>query len=388
MRVIFSFPTLQLNGVSIFSLNLIRALRGRAECRIVLTEPFRGEKRPLPRPEDVPVDALPVDASMPWPKRWRLFEEYLRAQAPCVYLPGYDWRHSCVIPRLPEGIFSVGVVHGDDPRHYDHARRLGDYWDAIVGVSALLEEELRRRLPGQAPRIRQIPIGVPLPSRAAARDPGDPLRIIYAGAFKQEQKRVLDVPEVLKAALQVGVRCRLTLAGSGPQEDELKAALEGCPAEFRGSLAHADLLEELARHDVLLLTSDFEGLPNVLLEAMARGCVPLATDIRSGIRQVVVPGENGLLHPVGEPEAFAQSLLRLQRDPGFWRSLSGNAMRTVAGGPYALEAMADAYFHLFAEIEAAAKEGRFRRPKGKVAPPPELAFTQKPLYRLRSFFKG
>jgi hypothetical protein len=99
---------------------------------------------------------------------------------------------------------------------------------------------------------------------------------------------------------------------------------------------------------------------------------------------VIVNGENGLLHPVGKPEAFAQSLLRLQYDPALWRYLSEKAMRTVANGPYALEAMADAYFHLMTEI---AEKPR-RRPRGKVRPPWELAFTQKPLYRLRSLLKG
>ena len=68
--------------------------------------------------------------------------------------------------------------------------------------------------------------------------------------------------------------------------------------------------------DLFVLTSDFEGLSNVLIEAMAVGCPVVSTDAPHGPREVLQDGRFGRLVPVGDVDAFARAMEDTLRDPG------------------------------------------------------------------------
>jgi glycosyltransferase involved in cell wall biosynthesis len=70
----------------------------------------------------------------------------------------------------------------------------------------------------------------------------------------------------------------------------------------------------LAGVDVLALTSRWEGLPNVVIEAMATGAVAVATDV-GGCSELIVGGETGLLVPPGRPDAVAAAFLEVLGAP-------------------------------------------------------------------------
>jgi glycosyltransferase involved in cell wall biosynthesis len=84
----------------------------------------------------------------------------------------------------------------------------------------------------------------------------------------------------------------------------------------------------LAGVDVLALTSRFEGFPNVVMEAMATGAVVVASDV-GGCRELVVPGETGLIVPPGDPAAVAAAVLRVLRDPPRAAQMAAAARRRV-----------------------------------------------------------
>ncbi len=75
--------------------------------------------------------------------------------------------------------------------------------------------------------------------------------------------------------------------------------------------------------------SDYEGLPISLLEAMACGVVPVARKIPSGIPELVLEGETGLLVDAS-PEKAASALIRLLDDPGPWHRCSQASRRLIA----------------------------------------------------------
>lgn len=119
----------------------------------------------------------------------------------------------------------------------------------------------------------------------AERDPGDPVRIAYAGKISRPK----GVPEMLKALSMLADDSEvppfeLTMAG-GCQDDALKGALEELPdyAAWLGQIPQPALAELLRRTDIFVLPSYFEGLPLVLIEAMASGAVPAGTDL-PGVR--------------------------------------------------------------------------------------------------------
>src|SRR6185295_16956717 len=108
------------------------------------------------------------------------------------------------------------------------------------------------------------------------------------------------------------------LVGGGPLEKQLRAraAALKIPAERFYFLGHREDAEALyPAFDLLVLSSLYEGLPYVLLEAMARGVPVVATDVL-GSRDVVDDGQTGLLARVNDPRDIADKILTLLNDAG------------------------------------------------------------------------
>jgi hypothetical protein len=95
---------------------------------------------------------------------------------------------------------------------------------------------------------------------------------------------------------------------------------------------------------------------------MARGCVPVVTDIPSGIPEFVRDGVNGYVAPVGAIEQFADRLALLHRDPNRRRQLSRNAYEMVVKGGYRIEDVTVRYLDLFRKVLCDAESGAFERP--------------------------
>jgi len=143
------------------------------------------------------------------------------------------------------------------------------------------------------------------------------------------------------------------------------------------------------------LPSAFEGLPVALLEAMACGAVPVVSDIRSGVRQVVRDGENGYVVAPGDVQGFADRLAELARDPALVSRMSYAAHRAVHDGPFTIDAMCEHYLAFFDRV---AREP-FARPVGAARHPgditglrawlpPELPTPVQVSARLRQLARG
>ena len=150
------------NGVNSWCEDLVRGLRGAGlNARLLLTEEstdlvsIEGER--LVRPGDLPVDELRVNGRDNWGARWGAMIRLLEEAAPCIYLPTYDWRHSCVVPALSDGVLVVGTVHDTEALYTEHAERVGHYWNAVVATSRPIARYIRERLPLLERRLATIP---------------------------------------------------------------------------------------------------------------------------------------------------------------------------------------------------------------------------------------
>ena len=127
-----------------------------------------------------------------------------------------------------------------------------------------------------------------------------------------------------------GERVFLVLLGGG----ELRRELEelsfrlGISEQVRFLGWRTDVARIMVACDIFCLPSRNEGMGKVLVEAMALGKPIVASDI-GGIKNIVRPGENGLLVPVGDVEAWIEAIARLCRDPERRRRM-GDAGRLIA----------------------------------------------------------
>ena len=112
-----------------------------------------------------------------------------------------------------------------------------------------------------------------------------------------------------------------------------------------------DVPRLLAAADLLVLPSLYEGLPNVVLEAMRFG-KPVVATAAPGTTEVVVDGQTGLLVPLRDPPALAQAIRTVVQDPDLARR-SGRRRPARVESEFRAETMIDAYAALYEELARA-----------------------------------
>ena len=164
------------------------------------------------------------------------------------------------------------------------------------------------------PSVEVIPWGVDADRFSADREPRTegPLRILFLGQLRPYKGISIAVRAVARHR-----ELELTIAGSGPQEGQLRrevAALGATNVRFVGRVPDEDLPGLYRNHEVVVLpsTTRAEAFGLVLLEGMAAGCVPVASDL-PGVRDIA--GPTGLLVQPDDPEELRNRLISLARDP-------------------------------------------------------------------------
>jgi len=153
--------------------------------------------------------------------------------------------------------------------------------------------------------------------RARAALGFDPGRRLVAQVGRLEPQK--DYPTFLAAAARVAATVPdvdFLIVGEGRLDASLReeAARLGIADRVRFTGVRNDVPALLGAVDVLALTSRWEGLPNVVIEAMATGAVAVATDV-GGARELIVPGETGEVVAVGRVDVVADAIRELLADP-------------------------------------------------------------------------
>lgn len=233
--------------------------------------------------------------------------------------------------------------------------RLARRTHAIVAVSESEAESFRASGVVPPERVRVVPNGIdPTPwfeaapaDRAALGVPeGVPLLIVVGllNAAKGQD-------DLLRALARTRAGAHLLLAGSGETEPELRAlagSLGLAPrVHFLGQ--RSDVPALLAAADALVLPSRWEGMPYVVLEAMAAGLPVVATAV-DGARDLVRAGQTGWLVPVGAPDALAAALDELAEADPQRRLRMGRAGRARVQAEFGLDAMLRGLVRVYEEV--------------------------------------
>ncbi len=236
----------------------------------------------------------------------------------------------------------TGSAHAKDiwttPR-WEKREKLQDAEWAVT-CTAVNREELAALAPGRVELVRHGLDLAEFPPPPPRVDGEAPVRTVLSVGRAVEKKGYPDLLAAL-ARLPAEPAWRFVHVGGGPLIDALRKCAEEAGiadrTEWVGALARPDLLSRLRAADVFVLASrvardgDRDGLPNVLLEAQSQGLPCVATRV-SAIPELIEDGVTGILAPPGDPDALADALGRLLRDPGLRRRLGAAGERRVRTG--------------------------------------------------------
>ena len=123
---------------------------------------------------------------------------------------------------------------------------------------------------------------------------------------------------------------QLVIYGEGELREQLTKLIKEKELEERISLPGSidNVADEIGRAKIFALTSNTEGMPNTVIEAMVLGTPVISTDCPCGGPAMLInDGENGLLVPVGDAYALADAMRKLLADEGLAQKISENALK-------------------------------------------------------------
>lgn len=211
---------------------------------------------------------------------------------------GYD-----VIPTLKSqtGARVVVQLHLEEPTEgqgwpFYVTSRYGNLVDRFWVVSEHLQNRLQHAYYVDANRIRLIPLGVKIPASPPPWPPSAPLTVLYAGRLVAQKRpdRLLAIASRIAAE---GLPVVIHVVGDGPEQIRLEREVRRRRLQnvvrMHGPATPASMEAWYARVHLVLLTSDYEGLPLVVLEAMAHGRPALAPAV--GAVAEAVSDDRGIL---------------------------------------------------------------------------------------------
>lgn len=185
--------------------------------------------------------------------------------------------------------------------------------------------------PSYWPRLAVVRCGIDTDHFTAAPRPrGAPLKLLTVGRLHPIKAYSL----LLESCAQLAshdIDWTLTVVGDGPMRAELKASASrlriGDRVKFTGAVSQDDLLPYLRAADAMVVSSCMEGVPVVLMEAMATGLVVVSTNV-GGIPELVPPGA-GVLTPPGSAAELTRAIIELAAKRPEWDSMAAAARARV-----------------------------------------------------------
>ena len=227
------------------------------------------------------------------------------------------------------------TMHGISETDYPAGLLLGKKIEAAQFVACVSyfgrAQAMRLVSPHQWGKLHVVRCGLPLTelppraSRQAAK------RVICVGRLSPEKGQA-GLLESFANASAGRHDVELMFVGDGPEAEDLRSRSKTLgiadKVTFTGRLGEKEALDQIAASDILVLPSFMEGLPIVLMEAMAMGTAVIASRV-AGVPEIVEDGRSGLLFTPSNWEELANCIGRLLDDEKLRKTLATKALTTV-----------------------------------------------------------
>lgn len=228
------------------------------------------------------------------------------------------------------------TMHGISETDYPAGLMLGQKIEGAEFVACVSyfgrAQAMRAVAPEHWGKLHIVRCGLPMEKLPQFKKGGGGKSLICVGRLSPEKGQA-GLLEAFAALARHDRGLDLVLIGDGPQSAQLQAIAAKLGVDkrvrFAGRLGEADTLTEIAKADVLVVSSFMEGLPIVLMEAMALGTAVIASRV-AGIPELVKEGESGLLFTPSNWSELAECMARLIGDDGLRRRLTKSARAAVA----------------------------------------------------------
>ncbi len=284
-----------------------------------------------------------VNIQYPWP--WMFYFAVLRKFC----------RWKLVVTLQGNDVHDLPIVGWD---HRLFVRWLLKSADCVIGVSQSLLDKALSMFPGLSLHTRVVPNGAPIGmsvnGKPAVSMRGVPRDYILTVGHIIHRKGMDLLIQALKVAQERGSLLNLVIVGEGPEQANLSALAEKLGVSgrvyFVGNQPHERTLEFYRGCSFFVLASRAEGLPLVIVEAMANNKAVVATKV-DGVPEIVQDGSTGLLVEPEDPQSLADAMVILFKD----RELRGRFAqrgREQALKNFTWEVIATRYLSIFGAASA------------------------------------
>lgn len=356
-RLLFHIQNLLTGGIEKVLLELLQALpRDRYEIGLVITH-YLGDKETLrPQiPADIRIDYLLEGRWLNWAKKKKMTANITNAEKLLaeMILPPIQRR---VISRRLAGLTAEADVFIDFDMTlgaYHHAIRarkkvaychfsLPHYWggkkrkldilagrlaqyDRVIMLCDEMKDDAAGLYPALAPKLARLYNALDIARiHELAAEPLTGFEqferapfLLSVGRLQESQK---DFTTLIRAYAQCVRNHHITeplvIVGKGGYQDALEALAqaEGMSGRIFFTGFQSNPYKWMARARLFLFSSKYEGLPTVLIEALSLGCSIIATECPTGVREILMGGDAGVLVPVGDVPAMSNGIAALLTD--------------------------------------------------------------------------
>jgi len=253
----------------------------------------------------------------------RIVREFAPDIVSSLFVPDYGWLGALVGAR-PLVVSAWGsdvlIQPEKSPLHRRRVRHVLSRADHLFTDADVLARRMRQ-LGAPSAKITVAPLGVEDSWLAVGENRQEEPRPTVTVIQNRRLEPLYRVETLLEAAAQIeksaSGQYRFVVIGEGSQRARLGRLADrlhlGTCLQFVPWLPSSDLRQRLADADLYISTAASDGTSVSLLEAMAAGCFPIATDLPANC-EWIEPGGNGLLFPVGDAGALAQQIERAAGD--------------------------------------------------------------------------
>ncbi len=215
----------------------------------------------------------------------------------------------------------VAVIHSSlDPGYYNLTGQYQKHLSVITAVSNRTKENLYKKVPGLQLDAAVIPCGIPLNdylSPTVSGGSGTRVNIVWMGRLEEISKRVSDIPKIALKMREHGIPFHIKVIGHGDSTSILSEAIKNNQLDQQieqvGWQENDYIINAYKQADILLQTSNYEGMSIAVMEALASGCGVVSTRV-SGVEDYEhsqYANNSMLLYEIGNIDEAVEKIMQL-----------------------------------------------------------------------------